>query len=325
MLREIDVVRDSNTVVKPDAIRKTKMAVIKKHFPLTLLALPGMLYLIINNYIPMFGVLIAFKDYNMMKGFFGSEWIGFENFKYLFQTSDAFVITRNTLLYNGGFIIINIVMGITVAILLNEIRRKFFLRFYQSVILLPYLISMVIVSYLVYALLSMDTGLINNTILPFLGLEPIQWYMEQKFWPYILVIVNTWKNIGFYCVVFLASIIGIDQEYYEAATLDGATKWQQITKITIPQITPVIIMLTLLGIGRIFYSDFGLFYQVPMNQGILNDVTNVVDTYVYRGLMQIGDIGMSAAAGLYQAVVGFILVIAANAIIRKFSKDDALF
>jgi putative aldouronate transport system permease protein len=306
-------------------LKKNRWHFLKKHLPLTLLALPGMIYLIINNYIPIFGVIIAFKDYNLTKGIFGSEWVGFENFKYLFATQDAYVITRNTLLYNGGFIVINTIVGIAVAILLNEIRQKFFMRFYQSVILLPYLISMVIVSYLLYALLSMDTGFMNNTLLAFLGVDPIQWYMEKEYWPLILTLVNTWKSIGFFCVIYLASIIGIDQEYYEAATLDGASKWKQITEITIPQIMPVIIMLTLLNIGRIFYSDFGLFYQVPMNQGILNDVTNVIDTYVYRGLMQIGDIGMSSAAGLYQGIVGFVLVLLTNAIVRKFSKDDALF
>lgn len=289
------------------------------------MALPGVLYLIVNNYLPMFGLIIAFKNVNFAQGILGSDWIGFKNFEYLFKTRDAFVITRNTILYNSFFIVINTVLAIGVAILLNEIRNKAASRFYQSVILLPFLISMVIVSYLVYAALSIDTGLLNKAILPKLGIHEISWYTEPKFWPYILTLVQTWKSIGFLCVIYLASIIGIDHEYYEAATLDGASKWQQIRTITIPLITPVIIMMVLLAVGRIFYSDFGLFYQIPMNSGAVNDTTNVIDTYVYRGLLQLGDIGMSSAAGLYQSLVGFVLVLLSNYVVRKINKENALF
>jgi len=287
--------------------------------------LPGLVYLIINNYLPMFGMIIAFKDINFAKGILGSDWVGLKNFEYLFKTSDAFIITRNTILYNVLFIVINTIGAIGLAILLNEIRQKFFQRFYQSVIILPHLISMVIVSYLVYAMLSSDTGLINKTILPMFGAEPIAWYSSKEFWPYILTVVNIWKGIGYLSVVYLASIISIDPEYYEAATLDGASKWQQIRAITIPLITPVITMMTLLAIGRIFYSDFGLFYQVPMDSGILSETTNVIDTYVYRALMNLGDIGMSSAAGVYQSIVGFVLVILSNYAVRKFNKENALF
>jgi putative aldouronate transport system permease protein len=177
----------------------------------------------------------------------------------------------------------------------------------------------------VYALLSVDSGFMNRTILPMFGLDPISWYVEPKFWPFILTIVHIWKGAGYSCIIFLAAIISIDREYYEAAELDGASKWMQIRKITIPLITPIITMLTLLGIGRIFYSDFGLFYQVPMNSGALYETTNVIDTYVFRGLMQLGDIGMSAAAGFYQSLVGFVLVLVSNYIVRKFDKDNALF
>lgn len=273
----------------------------------------------------MFGMIIAFKDINFSKGILGSDWIGFKNFEYLFKTRDAFIITRNTILYNMLFIIINTLGALTVAILLNEIRKKFFQRFYQSIVILPYLISMVIVSYLVFAMISSDTGFINQSILPLFGIEPISWYSSKQYWPYILTIVNIWKGIGFLSVVYLASIISIDTEYYEAATLDGATKFQQIRSITIPLIAPVITMMTLLAVGRIFHSDFGLFYQVPMDSGILADTTNVIDTYVYRALMNLGDIGMSSAAGVYQSVVGFILVIISNYAVRKFSRDNALF
>ncbi|MDM5327635.1 ABC transporter permease subunit [Neobacillus sp. CF12] len=298
---------------------------LKRALPLFIMMLPGLIYLLINNYIPMFGLIIAFKDINFAKGILGSDWIGLKNFEYLFSTRDAFVITRNTILYNGGFIIINTVLAIAVAIMLNEIKNKLAKSFYQSVILMPFLISMVIVSYLGFAFLSEDVGYLNNTILPLLGLDGFAWYSEAKYWPYILTFINMWKGIGFLCVIYLAAIIGIDQEFYEAATLDGANKWQQIIHITIPSIMPVIIMMTLLAIGRIFYSDFGLFYQVPMNSGSIYDTTNVIDTYVYRGLMQLGDIGMSAAAGLYQSIVGFVLVLVSNYLVRRKNKENALF
>ncbi|WP_241158380.1 ABC transporter permease [Cohnella candidum] len=290
-----------------------------------LMVLPGILYLLINNYLPMLGLVIAFKDVDFAIGILHSDWIGFKNFEYLFKTSDAWIITRNTIGYNAVFIVVNFVFSITIAIFLNEITSKFFSRFYQSVLLLPYLISMIIVSYLVFALLSSDTGMMNHTILPMLGIHEISWYNESVYWPFILVFVNLWKNAGFLCVVFLAAIISIDKEYYEAATLDGASKWRQIRTITIPLISPVIVMMLLLQIGRIFYADFGLFFQVPMESGPIMNATNVIDTYVYRGLMQIGDIGMSAAAGCYQSIVGFLLVLLSNYVVRKINKDHALF
>lgn len=287
--------------------------------------LPGLIYLLINNYLPLFGLSIAFKDVNYSKGIWNSDWIGLKNFEYLFKTDDAFIITRNTILYNAAFIVLGLIISIGIAILLNEIRNKVAARFYQSVIILPFLISIIIVSYLVYAMFSVNTGMVNKTLLPALGLDPISWYTEPKYWPFILTFVHIWKGAGYSCIVYLAAIIGIDPEYYEAAKLDGASKWMQIRKITLPMITPVIIILTLLGIGRIFYSDFGLFYQVPMNSGALFSTTNVIDTYVFRGLMQLGDIGMSSAAGFYQSLVGFVLVLTSNYIVRKIDKDNALF
>ncbi|MFC5703941.1 ABC transporter permease [Cohnella faecalis] len=298
---------------------------LKRYRALFFMMLPGLAYLIINNYMPMFGVIIAFKDINYAKGILGSDWIGFKNFEYLFKTADAYVITRNTILYNGGFIILNTVMAIGVAILLNEVKNKFAARFYQSVILLPFLISMVIVGYLVLSMLSAESGFVNSTLLPMFGIEPISWYFEPKYWPYILTLVQVWKATGYLCVIFLAAIIGIDNEYYEAATIDGANKWQQIRSITVPLIAPTITIMTLLAIGRIFYSDFGLFYQVPLNSGPLQPVTDVIDTYVYRGLMTLGDIGMSSAAGLYQSLVGFILVLLSNYIVSRRNKENALF
>nr|WP_134701956.1 ABC transporter permease subunit [Ammoniphilus sp. YIM 78166] len=286
---------------------------------------PGLLYFIINNYLPMFGVIIAFKDIDYAKGILASDWVGFKNFEYLFSTSDAWRITRNTLLYNGAFIIIDITLGVALAILVNEIRSKFLSRFYQSVLLLPYLISMVIVAYLVLAFLNVENGFMNRQILPILGIEPISWYNEAGKWPFILPLVNMWNHVGYISIIFYASLVSIGNEYYEAAMIDGASKWQQIKEITIPMLMPTIIIIGLLKVGKIFYSDFGLFYQVPLNSGPIQSTTDVIDTYVYRGFMTLGDIGMSSAAGFYQSLVGFVLVIAANYVIRRKNPDQALF
>ncbi len=303
--------------------KKLKKRLIR-YIPLYIMALPGLLYLFINNYMPLPGLVLAFKKYNAKKGIFGSANVGFKNFKYLFATKDAFVITRNTILYNVVFIIVNTVLAVFVAILLAEMTSKL-KKTYQIIILLPFMISMVIVSYLVFGFLSNDNGFLNNTILKALGKEPVQWYMQKQYWPFILVFVNAWKVIGYNCIIYLSTILGIDRSIYESASIDGAGKWTQIAKITIPLLKPTIIMMTLLAVGRIFYSDFGLFYQVPQNQGALFSVTNTIDTYVYRGLLELGDMSMASAAGLYQSVVGFICILTANLIVRKLDPESALF
>jgi putative aldouronate transport system permease protein len=273
----------------------------------------------------MAGLVIAFKEFNYGKGIFGSAWIGIKNFEFLFRTKDAFVITRNTILYNMAFIAINTVGSIITAIMLSEIANKMMLRIYQTVILLPYLISIVIVSYLVYALLSTDVGFINKSVLPLFNAAPVTWYQVPKYWPFILPIVNFWKGVGFTSVIYLSSIVSIDRTLFEAAELDGASKLQAIWHITLPFIVPVITMMVLLAVGRIFYSDFGLFYQVPMNSGAIYSTTNVIDTYVYRGLIELNNIGMAAAAGLYQSIVGFILVVSSNFLVRRINPENALF
>jgi putative aldouronate transport system permease protein len=297
----------------------------KSMIPMYVLMLPGLLYLLINNYVPMTGLFIAFKSIDYSKGIFHSDWAGFENFKYLFSTSDAWVITRNTILYNVTFIILGTVLGVIVGILLSELSRKFLSRFYQTVLLLPQLMSIIIIAYIAYAFLSVDTGFINKSILPLFGIEPISWYMESSYWPFILTLIYLWKGLGYSCIIYLASILGIDKSLYESAEIDGAGKWKQIVSITLPMLKPTIITLVLMSIGTIFYADFGLFYQIPMNSGALYDTTNVIDTYVYRGLLQMNDIGMASAAGAYQSVVGFLLILLANYIVRKVDKDNALF
>ena len=313
------------TAAAPDKKRASLVAKIKKWTPIYLMMLPGALYLLINNYIPMFGLVIAFKQVDFQKGIFESPWIGFQNFQFLFQTKDAFVITRNTLLYNIAFIILTTVIGIAFAILIFDITWKAGKKVYQSAILFPYLMSWVIVGYIVYAIFAMQYGIANKSILPAFGMDPIMWYNDPKYWPAILIVTNTWKGIGYGCLIYISSINGIEASYFEAAELDGANKFQQIWNITLPEILPSVITLTLLSIGRIFYSDFGLFYQVPRDSGLLYSTTNTIDTYVYRGLMKLGNVGMSSAAGFYQSVVGFILVLLSNWVVRKISPDNALF
>ena len=300
------------------------MIKIKKYIPLYIMLLPGVLYLLINNYLPMLGMVIAFKDVDFSKGILMSNWSGFSNFEYLFKTPDAFRITRNTLGYNFIFILINIIVGVFFAVMLSEIRKKIFVKIYQTIILLPFMISMVIASYLAYAFLAGDNGLLNG-LLTKMNLETISWYTKPKYWPFILIIINCWKYVGYGTVIYLASILGIDQELYEAGAVDGISKLKAIRYITLPMILPTIITMFLLNVGRIFYSDFGLFYQVPMNSGALIDVTNTIDTYVYRGLINLGDIGMTSAAGVYQSLVGFMLIFGANWITRKISSGNALF
>ena len=310
---------------KAEVKKEKKKNVLKEYWPLYLMMLPALLYLLINNYIPMAGMVIAFKKLNFAKGIWASPWAGLDNFKFLFASKDAWIITRNTLLYNVAFILVNMVVGIAIAILITEVRNTKLKKIYQSAILLPFLMSMVILSYIVYALLSAENGLVNNSILPLFHIDPIQWYQKPKYWPAILIIANCWKGVGYGCLIYIASLIGIDPSFYEAARLDGASKWQEITKITLPSLVPTIITLLLLSIGRIFYSDFGLFYQVPMNSGVLVSTTNVIDTYVYRALIEQGNISMSSAAGVYQSLVGFCVVMLSNWIVRKVDKDQALF
>lgn len=291
------------------------------HKELYLMMLPGILYLLINNYLPIGGLSLAFKKYDYSKGILGSPWNGLSNFKFLFSTKDAGMIIRNTLGYNFIFILLGTVFAIIVAIILNEIRAELPKKIYQIFILIPYLVSMVVVSYIGFAFLSTDNGFINNSILH----ERVNWYMTPKYWPFILVFVNLWKSFGYNSIIYYATVIGIDSSLYEAAVVDGASRWQRIWNVTLPGLRPTIITMTMLAVGKIFYSDFGLFYQVPMNSGLLYDVTTTIDVYVYKSLILLNDVGRSAAAGFFQSICGFILVLTANFIVTKVDKENALF
>ena len=297
----------------------------KKTLTYLLFMLPGAVYLILNNYIPIVGIFIAFKNINFTVGIFQSKWVGLKNFQFLFKTKDSGIIIRNTVLYNLTFIIIGTIVAIFIALLICELKEARLAKVSQAVLLMPYLLSWIIIAYIVYGLLGVDTGLINNSILKPLGMQTVNWYATPQRWPYILVIVHLWRNTGYQAIVYMASISGIDPAIYEAARIDGAGRVKQICLITLPLIRPTVITMVLMAIGNIFYSSFGLFYQVPMDSGLLYSVTQTIDTYVYRALMQLGSIEMSAAAGVFQSVVGFIVVLIANGITRKVDKDNALF
>ena len=298
---------------------------VARHMPFYFMMLPGIAYLLINNYLPLAGLQLAFKKFKYNEGIWGSSFNKFKNFTFLFKSPDTPVFIRNTIGYNLVFIVLGTVFAILVAILLNEVRRKNLQQTYQTIILIPHLISYVIVSYIAYAFLGQDNGMINNGILKPLGMEPLAWYTQPIYWYYIIVLIHLWKSFGYNSIIYYATIVGIDRTYYEAATVDGAGTWTQITKITLPLLKPTVITLTLLAIGRIFYSDFALFYQVPMNSGLLYDATNTIDTYVYRGLMESNDIGRASAAGFIQSIMGFVLVLSSNAIVRKIDREQALF
>ena len=319
------ITKNMNAAEKKAVKKSQTLRKLRKYAPLYLCALPGFIYLIINNYLPMGGLILAFKKYSFAKGIIKSPWNGLSNFTYLFGSKWAKIMFRNTIGYNVLFLFLGTVFAIFVAILLNEVRKKTAQQVYQTTILIPHLVSTVLIGYLVYAFLSSTNGFVNKGILEPLGKEGIQWYTEAKYWPFILTIVQLWRSFGFQRIVYFATIIGFDKTYYEAAVVDGATTWQQITRITLPLLKPTVIILTIMALGRMFASDFGLFYQVPQNSGLLYSTTTTIDTFVYRTLMQDHDVGRSLAAGFMQSVLGFFVVMLTNAIVRRTEPDSALF
>lgn len=288
--------------------------------------LPGLIVLFVFAYLPMFGIIIAFKDYRAYQGVVGSRWVGLKNFYYLFQTDDARRIVVNTLEMNALFIASVLLVALAIALLLKEVQgsSRWLAKFYQSTLFFPYLFSYVIINYFVFALLNRSDGLVNHS-LQAVGGSAVSWYQSAQYWPVILTLVTVWKNGGFWSIVYLAGMLAINPELYEAATMDGASKWRQIWHITLPMLKPLIIINVLLSIGRIFYADFGLFYQVTRNAPELYPATDVIDTYVYRTLTSIGDVGMASAAGTFQAVIGFVLVLFSNWLVRRTEPQSAIF
>lgn len=297
---------------------------IRKNGVLFLMALPGLALLFVFHYMPLPGIVIAFKNYRTSQGIFGSDWIGLKNFEYLFATDAAVRITTNTLFLNTVFIITGLLASLTIAILLNEVRARYLARFYQSSVFFPYFVSWVIVGYFGFAFLNGDSGLLNKWM-ERAGLETVSWYSSPQYWPYILTAAHIWKSAGYWSIIYLAGMMGINTEYYEAAQIDGASRRQQIWSITLPLLMPIILINILLSIGRIFYADFGLFYYVTRDSSMLYKTTDVIDTFVFRGLRSMGDFGMAAAAGFYQSVVGFVLVFAANWVVKRIDPEKSIF
>ncbi len=292
---------------------------------LYVLVLPGLFYFILFSYLPMAGIIVAFKEYRMDLGIFGSPFNGLDNFRFLtVDTQSVLKVIFNTLFLNVMFIGVGTIMAVLTAILINEIRLTWFKKISQSLIILPNFISWIIVAVFAYNFLNTDFGILNNW-LKAIGLEGISWYSSPQYWPAVLVFLSAWKSVGFSSIIYLAAITGIDQEQYESAALDGANKWRQIWHITIPGISKTIIILFLLAVGRIFYGDFGMIYGLVGDNSLLFSTTDVIDTYVFRALRTLNDVGMSSAIGLLQSVIGFIFVYAANFIVRKYDKDSALF
>jgi putative aldouronate transport system permease protein len=289
-----------------------------------ILVLPAMIYVFLFSYATYPYLLIAFQRFNYQKGLFNSEWIGFENFKFFFSSSDALTVTLNTIKLNVLFLIFVTFFAVALALLFNEIKNRYFIKFAQTTMIFPSFLSWIIVSYMMYSLFTMDYGIINQAIVAFGG-EPVNWYSKPEAWPSILVSMKVWKDAGMASIIYLAAISGIDQSLYESADIDGASRWQKMTRITLPLIAPTIAILTLLNLGKIFYGDFGMIYAIIGDNGVLFPTTDVIDTYVFRVLRQIGDPSNAAAAGLFQSAVGLLLVFVANWLTRRFFREGALY
>lgn len=303
----------------------------KRNNQIALFTIPGFIWMMVFSYLPMFGLLIAFKDFKNTTGdfissLFASEWT-LKNFRIFFTSKDAGLILRNTIFYNLVFMILNIVVPLLIAIMLHELLQKRMAKVYQTASFLPYFLSWIVISYSIYALLSPQTGLVNK-IITFFGGEGVDWYRTPKYWPFIFTFLSVWKNLGYNTIIYLAALTGIDKSLYEAASIDGASKMQQARYITVPLLTPVIIIIFILGLGSIFRSDFGLFYHIPITGGgtaALRNVSEVIDTYIYKLLIQSQNISQSAAISFVQSVIGFTLIFFANKIVKRYDPDRAIY
>lgn len=316
--------------IKSIPIHKKKLRLlifeIKTNYSVYLMAFPAMLLLFIFAYMPMFGLLVAFKNYNFTKGIIGSEWATpiLNNFNYLFTQSESLRAVKNTLFLNLMFIVSSLIFEIGLALLMNEIVNQRIRKIIQSITFLPYFISWIVVGVFAYNMFNNDFGAINS-ILHSVGLNKFDFYGTPEIWPIILVLVARWKVTGYGSIIYMATLTGIDSMLYEAAKIDGATKIQQIRYISLPMLKPTVVILVLLSVGRIMNADFGLFYALTGGSPMLYSTTDVIDTFVYRSLRTTGDIGMASASGFMQSISSFVLVLGSNLIARKVDKDAALF
>ena len=310
---------------------------VKRHIAFITMLLPGLCFLACFNYLPMPAIILAFKRYSLAKPpkdfwiqnkfiyslFIDNEWVGFSNFKFMFNTPDAWTVVRNTVGYNLIFMSLGLVLAVGLAIIVNELNNRFAAKLYHTILFLPYFISWIVVAYLVYAFVSAKG--VFNQILVAMGQPTINFYSEAKFWPFIFIFCNIWKYTGNNSIIYLATLSGFDQELYEAAAIDGANKWQQIRHITLPQLVPTIVLLQILAVGRIFNGDFDMFYSLPNGSGPLKNVSTTLDVYVYNTMKTGAQLGLAAAAGFFQSAVGFTLVLTTNQIVRRVSPEMAMF
>ncbi len=303
---------------------KRKSLEARKSVQLSILAIPAIAWFVVFCYLPMVGTVIAFKDYKPKRGIWASEWVGFENFRFLFTSSDAGKLVFNTIFHNFLSIIIVAVVAIAIAIFLDLVQKRIYVKIHQTMLFLPRFVSWVVVGYISTILFHYEYGIMNKLVAAF-GNDPVSWYLEPKYWWFIIPVFNVWKTMGYNCLIYYGTIMGIDTQIYESAEIDGATTWGKIRHITLPLLKPTVIIMSIMAIGGIMRADFGLFYYVPNNSGALYSVTDVLDTYIYRAVRGMGDMTSSAAASFFQSVVGLIMVIGCNWITRKLDEDSALF
>lgn len=316
----------ADVTINPGKKQKNKSTKFKRTSTLQLWSLCAvpMLLVFVFSYLPMGGLIIAFKDYNYEKGIFGSEWAGLKNFEFYIKSDHFLRTTRNTLVLNSLFIFVGLIVAVTVALLLFEVKRRRRVKIFQTIMISPHYLSWVIVGYMSYAFLNPQYGFINS-ILKMFGKEAVDWYSSPEYWPVILTIVSIWKTVGINSVIYYASLMSIDSSFFEAAQIDGANKFHITINITLPFLVPLMVILTILNIGNIFRADFGLFYQLTRDVGALYKTTDVIDTYIYRSMRTAGNMSMSAAVGFLQSVVGFVLVLLTNTIVSKINPENALF
>ena len=288
------------------------------------LTLPAVAWFLVFAYAPMLGLVIAFQKYSPAKGIFGSEFVFLDNFRFFFGSQDSVRVTVNTLVLNTLFILATNFVAILMAIALSEIKNKYFKKVSQSVIILPHFISWTVVALLIEAFLKTEGGFVNNILAAF-GAEPIKFMQTPELWPAILTILRVWQGAGYSSIVYLAAITGLDQSMYEAARGDGATRPQWITRMTPAPVRPTVVLLLLMAVGKIFNGDFGMVYAIVGNNTLLYPTTDIIDTYVYRQLMEQSNMGMSSAVGLWQSIMGFIMVVIMNKVTKKIDSDSALF
>lgn len=297
---------------------------VKKSRTLLLMCLPAVLFFIAFSYAPLPGIYVAFVRYNYRDGIFGSQFVGLDNFEFLINSGKLVELTKNTILYNLAFIILGNAVAIFLAILLNEMQSKWFKKVSQTLMFLPYFISHVLVGLLVYNILNYDTGFVN-VLLTRLGFERWAPYSNPSVWPVIIVIVQLWQTTGYNSVVYFASICGIDAEIIEAARVDGANGFQKIRYIILPSLKPTVIILLLMAMGGIVKGNFGLFYNLVGNNPLLHPTTDIIDTYVYRATIVDFNFSTASVVGLYQSIIGFLMVLTCNWVVKKIDPDYSLF